>query len=142
MITLTDMYEAINGLLDRAFPKCRVYAGEVTEGFERPSFFTQILPLGVDYDTKNYKTDRLLVVITYFNENGTELENIEMHDGLADAFRMTLAVNRRHFLLTNTRSERADGALQFSFNLNFKSQLNHAEEYELMKELELKTDKE
>lgn len=142
MTTLVDLNEAVNKVLSNRFPNRKIYAGEVTEGFQRPSFFTQIIPMGMDYENLNYKTDRLMVAITCFNEGDTELENIKMYDELIKAFGRVLRVKNRYITLLNIRSSNADGALQFSFDLNYWSQLRKEEERELMKELEMKTDKE
>lgn len=142
MATLVDLNNAVNSVLTKNFPNHKIYAGEVTEGFQRPSFFTQIMPMRMDYETKNYKSGLLMVAITFFNASDKELENIKMHDGLLNAFGVALEVNRRHFLLENIRSTRADTALQFSFDLNYLSQLTKEEEYELMKELDMRISEE
>lgn len=142
MTKLTDLTKAINRILKSNFPNHKIYAGEVTEGFQRPSFFTQIIPLSMEYENVNYKSNRLMVVITYFNQNDTELENLKMYDSLIEVFGRTLKVNNRYLSLRNISSSKADGSLQFSFDLDYWSRLSKEEEYELMRELEMKTDKE
>lgn len=139
MVTLIDLNKAINHILKTNFPGHKLYAGEVTEGFERPCFFTQVVPLRSEYETKNYKSDRLMVVINYFNENDTELENIKMHDKLSNIFTMTLKVKGRCFLLQNIRSSIVDSVLQFRFDLDFLSKVGKQEEHEIMEELEIET---
>lgn len=142
MAGLKELNKAVNGVLRSIYPNYKIYAGEVTEGFQRPSFFTQIIPMRMDYETQNYKSDRLVVAITYFNESDTELENIKMYDNLVHAFGRTLKVRDRHLRLLNIHPNNADGYMQFRFDLDFWSQLEKTEKYELMKELEVKIDKE
>lgn len=142
MTTLADLNKAINHILKSNFPDHSVYAEEVSEGFKRPSFFTQVVPLNFEYDTKNYSKNNLMVVINYFNKDDTALENIKMHDELVNAFEMTLKVNERHFLLQNIRSTIVDETLQFQFDLDFFSHLSQKEAYDVMEELEIKTEQE
>lgn len=142
MAGLVELNKTINTTLKNKFPNNKIYAGEVTEGFYRPSFFVQVIPLRMDYETRNYKSNRLMVSITYFNERDTELENIRMYDALTKTFGQTIQVGKRHLKLWDIRSSDADGALQFHFDLDYWSYLDREEKHELMKELEIKTEKE
>ena len=132
----------MNGVLRSIYPNYKIYAGEVTEGFQRPSFFTQIIPIRMDYETLNYQSDYLIVAITYFNESDTELENIKMYDSLVRAFGRTLKVRDRHLRLLNIHPNNADRYMQFRFELDYWSQLTRTEEHELMKDLEVKIEEE
>lgn len=138
MASLKDLNKAVNKTLRSNFPHYKIYAGEVKEGFQRPSFFTQIIPLRTDYENMNYQSERLVVAITCFNKNDTELENIEVHDELISAFGRALKVGNRTLVLRNIRSNNADSTLQFSFDLDFLSRLTKEDKYEMMKQLELK----
>lgn len=138
MITLVDIKKSINQVLKINFPDIKPYAGEVKEGFIRPSFFTSIIPILFNYDTTNYSSNKLMVVINYFSENETELENLKMIDGLKKAFGMTLNVKDRYFTLRDIRTDITDGVLQFKFDLNFFDGVEITkEEYEIMKQLNM-----
>lgn len=138
MITLVDIKKSINQVLKTNFPDIKLYADEVKEGFTRPSFFTSIIPIIFNYDTTNYSSNKLMVVINYFSENETELENLKMIDGLKKAFGMTLKVSQRSFTLKNIRSEIVDEVLQFRFDLDYYVDIEKIDNYEIMKELNLK----
>lgn len=138
MITLVDIKKSINQVLKTNFPDIKLYADEVEEGFTRPSFFTSIIPIIFNYDTTNYSSNKLMVVINYFSENETELENLKMIDGLKKAFGMTLKVNDRYITLQEIRTDITDGVLQFKFDLNFFDGVEITkEEYEIMKQLNM-----
>lgn len=138
MITLVDIKKSINNVLKNNFPDVKIYSSDTKEGFNRPAFFTQIVPLTSDYETVNYTSNRLMVAIQYFSESGTELENLKMDEDLRKAFGMTLKVNQRSFLLRNIRSEIVDEVLQFKFDLNFFDGVEITkEEYEIMKQLNM-----
>lgn len=138
MITLVDIKKSINNVLKNNFPDVKIYSSDTKEGFNRPAFFTQIVPLTSDYETVNYTSNRLMVAIQYFSESGTELENLKMDEDLRKAFGMTLKVSQRSFLLRNIRSEIVDEVLQFKFDLNFFDGVEITkEEYEIMKQLNI-----
>jgi hypothetical protein len=138
MITLVDIKKSINNVLKNNFPDVKIYSSDTKEGFNRPAFFTQIVPLTSDYETVNYTSNRLMVAIQYFSESGTELENLKMDEDLRKAFGMILKVNQRTFLLKNIRSEIVDEVLQFKFDLNFFDGVEVTkEEYEIMKQLNM-----
>jgi len=140
MITLVDIKKSINNVLKNNFPDVKIYSSDTKEGFNRPAFFTQIVPLTSDYETVNYTSNRLMVAIQYFSESGTELENLKMDEDLRKAFGMTLKVNRRSFLLRNIRRAIVDEVLQFKFDLNFFDGVEITktkEEYEIMKQLNM-----
>lgn len=138
MITLVDIKKSINQVLKTNFPDIKLYADEVEEGFTRPSFFTSIIPIIFNYDTTNYSSNKLMVVINYFSENETELENLKMIDGLKKAYGMTLKVKDRYITLQEIRTDITDGVLQFKFDLNFFDGVEITkEEYEIMKQLNM-----
>lgn len=139
MPTLTSLTRAVNAVLRANFPDYKIYAGEVTEGFQRPSFFTQIIPLRGGAETFNYNSNRLMVSINFFNRDDTELENILMYDELVEAFGRHLRVEGRVLLLDNVRSSSIDETLQFRFDIDFYSREKRIDEHETMTELEIIT---
>lgn len=137
MITLVDIKKSINNVLKNNFPDVKIYSSDTKEGFNRPAFFTQIVPLTSDYETVNYTSNRLMVAIQYFSESGTELENLKMDEDLRKAFGMTLKVNQRSFLLRNIRSEIVDEVLQLRFDISYFDGMAKLQEYEEAKNLEI-----
>lgn len=138
MITLVDIKKTINNVLKNNFPDVKIYSSDTKEGFNRPAFFTQIVPLTSDYETVNYTSNRLMVVINYFSENETELENLRMADALKKAYGMTLKVKDRYITLREIKTDITDGVLQFKFDLNFFDGVEITkEEYEIMKQLNI-----
>lgn len=137
MITLVDIKKSINNVLKNNFPDVKIYSSDTKEGFNRPAFFTQIVPLTSDYETVNYTSNRLMVAIQYFSESGTELENLKMDADLRKAFGMALKVNQRSFLLQNIRSEIVDEVLQFRFDLSFLDGIEKVQEHEEAGSLEI-----
>lgn len=137
MITLVDIKKSINNVLKNNFPDVKIYSSDTKEGFNRPAFFTQIVPLTSDYETVNYTSNRLMVAIQYFSESGTELENLKMDEDLRKAFGMTLKVNQRSFLLRNIRSEIVDEVLQLRFDISYFDGIAKPQEHEEATNLEI-----
>lgn len=138
---LIDIKKSINQVLKDNFLSIKIYPGDTKEGFQRPAFFTQVIPAVEEYETINYASSKMMIVINYFSENGTELENIKMYDELKNAFGMTLKVNHRSLLLKNISSETVDEVLQFKFDLDYferTRQSKSEEAHDLMGDLKIK----
>lgn len=133
---LTDLKQAVNGVLQEHFPDHERYADDVQEGYKRPCFFVQIFPIAFDYETPSYASGRLMLVVNYFSADGTQLENLKMYDALREAFGQSLQVEGRSLRLHNIRSDEADGVLQYKFNLEYLVDLEKdLTGYEVMREL-------
>lgn len=142
MATLIDLKSSINGVLKANFPLVKIYSSDTEEGFKRPAFFTQVIPVNSEYGTVNFTSNSIMVVINYFSKNGTELENLIMYEDIRKAFGMILKVNQRSFLLENIRSEIVDGILQFRFDLDYLVDIEKIDNHEIMQELDTEIIKE
>ena len=142
MATLADFKTTINKMLKDNFPGVRIYSSDTREGFKRPAFFTQIVPVTSNYETTSFESNKMMIVINYFSTDGTEIENLIMHDDIKKAFGMTLKVNQRSFLMQNIRSEIVDEVLQFRFDLDYLLNVVKTDEHELMEELDMEIKKE
>lgn len=137
MVTLVDLNKSINKVLKSQFSTIKRYSNDIEEGFKKPCFFTQIVPMTMDYETVNFTSNKLMIVINYFSKDEKEKDHLQIDANLRRAFGMTLKVNQRSFLLQNIRSERVDRVLQFRFDMNFFDGIEKQEIHELMDELDL-----
>nr|DAF51914.1 MAG TPA: tail completion protein [Siphoviridae sp. ctOb14] len=143
MITLVNIKKAINEVLKTNFPDAKLYAREIEEGFIRPSFFTQLIPATSEYETRNFTSNKLTVIINYFSKDETDLANVKMYDSLRQAFGMNLQIQGRHLIPRDIRADETDGVLQYEFDLDYLDDVPEEEEhYEIMKELYVTTQKE
>lgn len=142
MTSLVDIKKSINIILKTNFPGIKLYANEIVEGFVRPCMFTQMMPVSSDYDTVNFTSNKLMIVINYFSKDKTDLENIKMYDDLRKAFGMTLKVNNRYFLMQDIRTSTVDGVLQFKFDLDYFVDIEKIDDREIMQDLETEIIKE
>lgn len=126
MISLTDIKSSVDQRLTNK-TSFEVYGREITDGFDRPCFFVELLPNGSDAETQNFTSNKLTVIITYFQElqqdkGYSDLENIKMYDTLKDLFKLNLSVGSRTLHPKNIRSgytgDNLD-ILQVSFDIDY-----------------------
>lgn len=140
---LTDLKKSVNSVLKNVFPLISRKSNDTVEGFDKPTFFTQIIPVVSQNETVNYSSNKVLVIINYFNGDLGEVDNLEMYDEIKRAFGMTLKVNERSFLIRNFVSSTIDGVLQTKFDLDYlvttdkKRNTGDMTDYDLMREIHL-----
>lgn len=132
---LLNVKRAINSVLETNFPDVGIYAETVKEGFKRPSFFTQIIEIASNYETKNYMSNKLMVVINFFSKNDTGLENTKMSAALKSAIGMSIQVGERRLTPKNIRSDIVDGVLQFKFDLMYLARIEQVDGHPKMAEI-------
>ncbi len=135
LIDLVDIKKAINDLLKDTGIK--TIDNSVKEGFKRPSFFVQILPInGTDLLKSNTYENSYMIEINYFSKEQTQLDNLKMGDTLKKKVLPYINIKNRKLTPRNIRFEDIDGLLSFKFNLKW---LDTAEikEYPPMEKLEI-----
>lgn len=137
MMDLLDIKKSINDILKENFPEVKLFANEVDEGFSKPAFFTQLIPITLNYETVNFMSVRLMIVINYYTPVSIELDNLKMAMDLMKVFGMTLKVKDRYLLLENITTDNPDGILQFKFDLNYYQDVEKIDNHKIMKELHL-----
>ncbi|QEK11693.1 hypothetical protein FQB35_04565 [Crassaminicella thermophila] len=111
--------EAIFKKLSSNFQGYKLYGEEIQQGFKRPCFFVQIIPVIDTMDHQFYKSRAINIDIHYFSENETNHENLLMLDQLNDVFSKGLKVDDRCISIDETTSNTIDGVLHFAFTLNY-----------------------
>lgn len=132
---LIDIKKSTNDILKTNFPDVKLFANEVDEGFSKPAFFTQLIPINLNYETVNFVSVDLMIVINYYTPKSIELDNLKIASRLRKAFGMTLNVKDRHLLLENITTDNPDGILQFKFDLNYYQDIEKIDNHEIMREL-------
>lgn len=130
-----DIKKAINTALKTSFPEIDINAGEIKEGFKRPSFFTQIIPVLREFETQCYTSNKVLVVVNYFPKKNVELDSLKMMNSLQQTFGMTLKVGNRVLTLQNIRSSMVDEIVQFKFDLDYLENIAKKETTTVMGEI-------
>lgn len=140
MIKLLQIKKAINVIIKNTFGITPT-STDITEGFDRPSFFVVLIPSkhdkGPDYFERHIK-----VTIYYFSEeiNSPINEVVEIQEHLELAFECKLIVEDRAINIDETDGEVIDGVLQFNFELNYFDTKDIEETNELADEIKIRKD--
>jgi len=121
MISLKELKTAINSVIEDNFPDIEIYANDIKEGFDRPSFFT-------DYDY-SYRTDydhcfkrEISVTIYYFPSDRNEYKDelLEKQDLIESAIRKGFEVKGRHIdIKDQIESDIINKTLEVTFELEY-----------------------
>lgn len=87
MISLIELKKSLISVLRELYPECyKFYGNEVVEGYEKPSFFTQLIPVTMENATQHTTNNTMLFVITYFQKKKDEEDNLEKITEIRKAF--------------------------------------------------------
>ncbi|OMC81854.1 hypothetical protein BK128_21540 [Viridibacillus sp. FSL H7-0596] len=131
MITYKDIKKAINQRIKSKFDNIEINSRDVTEGFNRPSFF-----VGLENNERSGDLSQvhksLTVQIYYFPTDRYDyaIEVLDIQEQLETAFEMKLKVLNRFFNVDDAKAVMTDGVLSFSFDIAFYE----ARDYEIEKE--------
>lgn len=92
MIRLTDIYTAVNKLLRNRYQGFKIYGNDVAEGFDKPSFFVNLIPLNLSNESVNYTKNTYSIKVTYFQNTKNEIDNLSKADEIRALFGFHLKV--------------------------------------------------
>ncbi len=91
MFSTIELYSAIRGRLETAFPNILVQQKDI-KNITRPSFYIQYVGKNFDRIAQNYSEDRISFNIIYFAQNESLLELLEIEEAFTIAFNTPLMV--------------------------------------------------
>lgn len=122
-IKFTDVKKAMNTLLQSKYPDYKIYGKEIKEGYDTPSFFTEILDKGSRAETKNFARGGMTLKITYFQKEVNELDQLEKIDEIKELFGMVFSAADRKLTVGEFSSEfigEYQDILQISIDIDYK----------------------
>lgn len=137
MLSQKEIKKAANKLLKGA-TGLKVYGKEVTEGFERPSLFIEIIPKPFHRKSKNFAKSGFCLKITYLQEVPEELQQLELVDTVKEAFGMVFSVAERNLTvgeITYDYIGQKEDILQISVDFEFYENTMTEEEGETAEEM-------
>ncbi|MBP2027402.1 hypothetical protein J2Z35_001196 [Acetoanaerobium pronyense] len=145
MIKYTDILKAINAKIKEAFPDKEIQSKDITEGFERPSFFIDFSNMAAS-EMMNYFRNRVTTIVIYYfpsDRYKNRIEILGIQDKLEEIFLDMLKVNEDFIITINeTEANIVDGILQFSFDLETVEQIERESPEPLIEELDIEIRKE
>ncbi len=141
-MTLQEVKKACNDLLAAEFPEIEVYNGDTLDGYQRPSFFTEILTRGAKARASPYITEvGYTFKITYFEWIHREADCLELYERICDRFGIAVAVGDRKLVVEDVDYQWIDehqDKMQITIRFQRMTQIRRrTEEGDLMETLEL-----
>ena len=142
--------EVKKGLLDKMktiFPddKFAYYGMDVTEGYKRPCFFTQIKPVEISPFNYNSKKIQATLYIDYMQKTIDEVDALSVIQQLEDLFGLSVKINDRavyingfdwDFVGTNKN------ITEITVDLEWHVRISHDETFPIMETANFKTEME
>lgn len=95
----TDIKAAVNKLLKTKYQGYKIYGKEIREGYDKPSFFVEIIDNGNHAKTKNIAEGSFGILITYFQTKRSEEDALKKADEIKRLFGMYLEIGERKLLV-------------------------------------------
>ena len=102
-MTLLEVKKGLLAKMKEAFPasKYKYYSTAVSEGFQRPCFFTQLKPTDTSPRNYNSRNMQATLYITFFQRSVDEAESLEIIQKIQDIFGLYVKINNRVIHVTN-----------------------------------------
>lgn len=110
-------------MLSSKYPEYKIYGKEIKEGYETPSFFTEIVDRGSRAETKNFASGGFTVKITYFQKVKNELDQLKKVDEIKDLFGLIFFVGKRRLAVGEYSHDfigEYSDILQISIDIDYK----------------------
>lgn len=144
MIDFSQIKIAVNSFLKERFPEIPVKAQDITKGFERPSFTTEIEQPIVTTSESQLETSCTVVVYFFpeYDDNEKSLNVLDMKWKMPLFFGNKLLVANRALNINEPSADVVDGILVFRFEILFyqasdSQSSSHNPNAELMQELDI-----
>lgn len=142
MLKHTDILQAVKDVIKKYNLNATIYFKETTEGYSRPCYFIDVLPVTKRQEMYGVYNISVLIVISYFSNTNNSIENMDILDNLTNTFCGVLQVLNRVLIIEEFQIEEVGGnnrEFNLTFNLQYKDVLETKEENtEIARDLSLK----
>nr|DAY31661.1 MAG TPA: tail completion protein [Caudoviricetes sp.] len=92
MIELLDVKKSCNAALKVAFPDFKIYGTDVREGLKLPSFYTEIVPYTLNYESLNLVRQTCGYKITLLEKTPNEELELSVFEKIRKAFHLKVRI--------------------------------------------------
>lgn len=138
ILSQAEIKRAANELLEEA-TGLKIYGREITEGYDTPSLFIEIVPGPFRRQTRNFAKSGFSLKITYFQDAPRESEQLELVDTIKAAFGMVFAVGDRNLTvgeITYDYVGQKEDILQISVDFEYLENTSICPQEELAEEMD------
>ena len=100
MITYADIIKEVNLILKKEYPNIKRYGNDTVDNAVPPYFFVEIVPFGIDRESRNMMHKSCSVKITFVQKIAKQTEALEVIDNIFDSLDMVLIIKDRRLLVT------------------------------------------
>lgn len=144
--TISAVKAACNRILSETFPDIRIYGNTTFDGYERPSFFTEISPVGYRPTGLCQKQVSYAFTATYFEKLHDEQQCLEIFEKIQEAAGSWIQVEGRKIPVADISMEWVGNTMdkiQIRIDLQTIVEVKSREEAgDQMEDLELRLEKE
>lgn len=141
-MTLSELKKGLLSLMQTIYPETeyKYYGMDVSEGFERPSFFTQIKPVEMDPNNYNSRNNRVTFFIDYMQEIVDEVDALDKIQQIRDSFGLAVKIGDRAVKVVSYDYEfigTERNIPEISIDLEWMDRIDHTENLPLMESAEI-----
>ncbi|MDE6055654.1 MAG: hypothetical protein K2G55_18285 [Lachnospiraceae bacterium] len=119
-------------------PQYKIYGKEITEDYDEPCFFTEILDGGSRAETKNFAKGSFTIKITYFQKVKNELDQLEKVDEIKELFGLFFSVGDRKLTVGDFSHDftgEHQDILQISVEIDYKENTQKEDTAQIVSEI-------
>ena len=95
MIELLEVKKSCNAALKEAFPDFKIYGTDVREGMKLPSFYTEIVPYTLNYESINLVRQKCGFKITLLEKTPNEEFQISVFEKIRKVFHLKVRIKEK-----------------------------------------------
>ncbi len=140
MIELIEIKSACNGVLRAAFPEMKIYGPDTAEGLKRPSFYTEIVPYTLNYETINRVKQSCGFKITLLEQTPNEEFELKTYASIRKAFGLKLRIGDRFITISDMDFDYAgkeNNIMQMTLTFSWYDSITETVDVPLIKDVEI-----
>lgn len=138
MIEAITVKAACNGILRTLYPNMKIYGPDTTGALDRPSFYTEIIPYLLRYQTINLVQQSMGFKISLMEEVTNEEFELSVLAAVRQAFGLKLAVSGRQITVSGVEFEYTgakNDVFQITVTFEWVDTIADPDEYDLMEDV-------
>ena len=138
MIEALTVKAACNGILRGIYPNMKIYGPDTTGALERPSFYTEIIPYLLEYQTTNLVKQRIGFKISLMEEVTNEELELEILAAVRQAFGLKLTIGERKLTVSGVEMEYTgakNDVFQITVTIEWMDTIADPDDYDLMEDV-------
>lgn len=138
MIEALSVKAACNGILRNTYSTMKIYGPDTTGALDRPSFYTELVPYLLEYQTTNLVKQRVGFKISLMEEVTNEEFELGVLAAVRQAFGLKFPIGDRKITVSGVESEytgQKNDVFQITVTLEWMDTIADPDDYDLIKDV-------